>query len=98
MTIIGLTGGIATGKSTVARMIRRRGIPVICADDLARKAVVRGSLGLKKIARAFGPDVLTRKGELNRPLLGKIVFASPSKRKKLNHEEQAFQKIKTCQL
>lgn len=84
MKIIGLTGGIASGKSTVARMIRRKGIPVICADDLARRAVRRGRPALKKIARIFGPGVITRNGELNRPLLGKIVFASSVKRKKLN--------------
>ncbi|MDO8519507.1 MAG: dephospho-CoA kinase [Deltaproteobacteria bacterium] len=82
--VIGLTGGIATGKTTVARMIRRRGIPVICADDLARQAVKKGSPGLKKITRTFGPEMLTRKGELNRPGLARIVFANPHKRKQLN--------------
>lgn len=90
MKIIGLTGGIATGKSTVARMIRRKGIPVICADDLARKAVRRGSPALKKIARIFGPGVITRNGELNRPLLGKIVFENPLRRKKLNQIVHPF--------
>ena len=90
MKIIGLTGGIASGKSTVARWLKRRGIPVICADDLARKAVARKSAALQKIVRAFGRQVLKSGGELNRPLLAKIVFASPKKRKILNRIVHPF--------
>ena len=78
---VGLTGGIATGKSTVAKMFAELGIPVIDADQLAREVVSPGSPGLEEIAREFGADVLTADGALDRKAMGAIVFGDPAKRK-----------------
>lgn len=78
--IIGLTGGIATGKSTVASYLQELGIPVIDADHLARLAVVPGSPILTRIVDHFGSQILTETGELNRRELGKVVFASPTQK------------------
>jgi dephospho-CoA kinase len=78
--VIGLTGGIATGKSTVARFFAKLGIPVIDADQLARDAVHPGSPALKKIETVFGKDMLTQEGTLDRKRLGALVFAAPEKR------------------
>ena len=80
---IGLTGGIATGKSTVARLLEARGYSVIDADHLARVVTAPGSPGLAQIVARFGTDVLTPNGELNRPRLGQIVFAKPDLRHQL---------------
>lgn len=82
--LIGLTGGIATGKSTVSTFIRQSGIPVIDADQVARKVQQPQTIGLAKIATAFGRQVLLENGELNRPALAKIVFSDQVARKKLN--------------
>lgn len=76
MKWIGLTGGIATGKSTVAKILRDLGYPVIDADALAREASSRGSEGLAEIVQKFGGDVLTKSGELDRKKLGSKVFGS----------------------
>ena len=62
--IVALTGGIATGKTTVAQMFRDHGIPVIDADQLARQAVELGSPGLNKITAVFGQEVVDENGEL----------------------------------
>ena len=78
MILLGLTGGIAAGKSFVGRMIARRGIPVIDADVLAREAVRPGTEGFFEVARAF-PQVIKGK-EIDRPALGRIVFSDPEKR------------------
>ncbi|MBI2339491.1 MAG: dephospho-CoA kinase [Deltaproteobacteria bacterium] len=83
MKIIGLTGGIASGKSTVASMIAGEGIPVVCADELARLAVDPGKPAYKKIVRAFGRTILNRDTSINRARLGAVVFTSSAKRKKL---------------
>jgi dephospho-CoA kinase len=83
MLVVGLTGGIASGKSTVSRFLREAGIPVICADELARKAVERGSPGLEQIRRVFGDEVLDEDGNLDRKVVGKIVFDDEAKRKAL---------------
>ncbi len=83
MLVVGLTGGIASGKSTVGRMFRDYGIPVICADELARKAVEPGSSGLKEILRVFGNGVLNAEGNLDRAAMAKIVFQDPGARKLL---------------
>jgi dephospho-CoA kinase len=80
MRWIGLTGGIATGKSTVSKILRDLGLPVVDADVLARVAVQAGSEGLKKIVSHFGNDILTEQGELNRQKLGEIIFRNEEKR------------------
>jgi dephospho-CoA kinase len=72
---IGLTGGLGTGKSTVAQMLRDRGFVVIDADEMARLALRPGSKGLAKVVNRFGPEVLESSGELNRRQLGAKVFA-----------------------
>lgn len=76
IVVFGLTGGIGSGKSTVARHLRSRGLPVIDADVLAREAVAKGSEGLGEVVRAFGPDVLQADGSLDRARLAQRVFAS----------------------
>jgi len=84
MILVGLTGGVACGKSSVARLFQDCGAILIDADVLARTVVERGKPALKDIARVFGKKALQTDGTLNRPALGKIVFASPAKLKKLN--------------
>lgn len=81
--IIGLTGGIASGKSSVARLIEERGVPVIDADQLAREAVQPGSPALERIAAAFGREVVSVDGTLDRKRLGTLVFADADKRRQL---------------
>ncbi|WP_373048930.1 dephospho-CoA kinase [Vulgatibacter sp.] len=78
MQRIGLTGGIASGKSTVARLLAARGVPVIDADALAREVVAPGSEGLAAIAARW-PQVV-RDGVLDRKALGALVFAAPAER------------------
>jgi dephospho-CoA kinase len=78
MLLVGLTGGIGSGKSTVADLLRKRGAVVLDADDFARAAVVAGSAGLRKVADRFGPEVLAPDGELDRRKLASIVFADPA--------------------
>ncbi|MFC5471853.1 dephospho-CoA kinase [Cohnella suwonensis] len=80
---IGLTGGIATGKSTVARMLEERGALLIDLDVIAREVVEPGQPSLSAIAERFGPSVLREDGTLDRKKLGSIVFADASKRKTL---------------
>jgi len=77
--IIGLTGGIATGKSSVARFFEERGIVVIDADQLARSAVEPGSQGLERVVAAFGNDILAPDGQLDRKHLSSLVFSDPGK-------------------
>jgi dephospho-CoA kinase len=81
--IIGLTGGIASGKSTVARLFEEQGAMVIDADTLAREAVRPGSIALERIVALFGPEFLLPDGSLDRKRLGRLVFADASKRCKL---------------
>lgn len=83
MYLIGLTGGIAAGKSTVAEHWRKLGAHEIDADALAREAVARGSAGLDEVVAEFGPGVVTEDGDLNRAALGAIVFANEAKRERL---------------
>ncbi|MET0343046.1 MAG: dephospho-CoA kinase [Polyangiales bacterium] len=82
--VVGLTGGIASGKSTVARVFAELGIPVIDADKLAREVVAPGSEGLAAIVATFGSDVLLADGTLDRKALAARVFADPALRLKLN--------------
>jgi len=81
--IFGLTGGIASGKSTVARLLREHGAPIVDADALAREVVEAGSPGLAALVESFGPSILLPDGSLDRGALGAIAFASPEDRKKL---------------
>ena len=80
---VGLTGGVASGKSTVAGMLAELGAVVIDADLLAREVVAAGTDGLAEVVAAFGPDVLTADGELDRPAMGAIVFADGARRRVL---------------
>ena len=83
MLLVGLTGGIGSGKSTVSRMLAARGAVVIDADDLARRAVEPGSPGLEKVVEAFGPEVRAADGSLDREAVAAKVFADPEKRRLL---------------
>lgn len=80
---VGLTGGVASGKSTVSEILTELGAVVIDADKLAREVVARGTDGLAEVVEAFGPEILTPTGELDRPALGAIVFSVEDKRRVL---------------
>jgi dephospho-CoA kinase len=84
MYLIGLTGGIASGKSVVSGRLASRGAIVVDADVLAREVVEPGSEGLEAIARAFGPKILASDGSLDRAALGAVIFSDPEERAKLN--------------
>ena len=75
MKIIGLTGGIASGKSTVATELRKQNIPVFDADEVSRNAVAKGSKGLAMVAEAFGSEYLTSEGEMDRAKISQLVFS-----------------------
>lgn len=81
---VGLTGGIAAGKSTVAARLALLGARVIDHDVLAREVVAPGSAGLAAVVEAFGAEVLTPLGELDRSVLGRIVFSDVAARTRLN--------------
>lgn len=82
--VVGLTGGIASGKSTVARHFADLGVPSVDADVLAREVVAKGTPGLAAIVETFGPAFLLPDGTLNRKALGQLVFDDPAARTKLN--------------
>ena len=82
--IIGLTGGIGSGKSTVASMLLACDIPVIDADSIARSLTTK-TIIIKEIIQIFGDDILTKEGEIDRKKLGKIVFSSPKLLHKLEN-------------
>lgn len=84
MLLFGLTGGVASGKSSVAARLALRGVPVIDADQLAREAVARGTPALREISEAFGSEYLTSDGDLDRKALAALVFRDEAKRKTLN--------------
>ena len=84
MLIIGLTGGYASGKSTVARMFMELGAILIDADTLARKVVAPGRPAWSEIVSHFGKEILQEDNEINRKALAEIVFSSDNQRKKLN--------------
>jgi dephospho-CoA kinase len=84
MFLVGLTGGIAAGKSTVAKRWVELGAIEIDADQLAREVVAPGTKGLELIRETFGDQVLNNEGNLNRTALGKLVFEDPDARVKLN--------------
>jgi dephospho-CoA kinase len=81
---VGLTGGIGAGKSEVSRRLAVQGAVIIDADAAARDVVAPGTEGLAEIIDAFGPEILLPDGTLDRPRLGDLVFADPSKRATLN--------------
>jgi len=81
--VIGLTGGIASGKSTVARILERLGAKVIDADAIAREVVAPGEPAYDAIIAEFGPGILNADGAINRPALARIVFADPETLKRL---------------
>ena len=83
MVRVGLTGGVASGKSAVAAILSELGALVIDADVLAREAVAPGTDGLREVVEAFGPEVLTADGQLDRPAMGAIVFADEGRRRAL---------------
>lgn len=82
--IIGLTGSIASGKSTVAKMIESYGLPIVDADVVARQVVEPGTPTLKKIAEAFGPEVIAQDGSMDRVKVGSMIFHNEEMRKTLN--------------
>jgi dephospho-CoA kinase len=84
MRRIGLTGGIGSGKSTVAAMFADHGAEVIDADVIAREVVAPGSEGLQAVVEEFGPRVLSPDGGLDRAALADIVFSEPASRERLN--------------
>ena len=84
MKLIGLTGGIASGKSTVAKRLVEHGAVLVDADRLAREVVEPGTPGLAEIERVFGSAVISPDGSLNRPALGAIIFADADRREALN--------------
>lgn len=82
--LLGLTGGISSGKSTISNYLRSLNIPIVDADLLARKVMGAGEPALAEIVEVFGEEALLPNGEVNRQRLGQIVFESADKRKKLN--------------
>jgi dephospho-CoA kinase len=85
MKWVGLTGGIASGKSTVARLFRERGIPVVDADQIAREVTRKDSPGLESVLSHFGRDLVDLQGNLDRKKLGRVVFADKAKLKELEN-------------
>jgi dephospho-CoA kinase len=83
MLLVGLTGGIGSGKSTVARLLERRGAVVIEADGLAREVVEPGTPGFARVVDAFGPGVVAADGTLDRAALAGIVFEDAERRREL---------------
>lgn len=83
MKIIGLTGGIASGKSTAARLLEELGAVVVDADQLAREAVMPGTAAHRAIIEGFGTQILLPDGSIDRKALGHIIFADPAARRRL---------------
>jgi dephospho-CoA kinase len=78
--LVGLTGGIGSGKSTVARLLERLGAAVIDADQLARDAVAKGTPGFDAVVRSFGEEIVAPDGNLDRRALAAIIFADPERK------------------
>ena len=93
MKIVGLTGGISSGKSTVSSYFKQLKIPVIDADEVARKVVKPNSQGAIEIRKAFGSDVFEEDGSLNRQKLGALIFSNAENRQKLDDLLQPLIKI-----
>ncbi|MER1924590.1 MAG: dephospho-CoA kinase, partial [Enterococcus casseliflavus] len=88
--VLGVTGGIATGKSTAVAHFRSLGLPIIDADIIAREVVEPNTEGLQAVTQAFGPQILTDDGHLNRQTLGALIFNDPEKRRLLNQTLSPF--------
>jgi dephospho-CoA kinase len=84
MKVVGLTGGIGTGKSTVTRLLRERGVAVIDADEATRAVQAPGSEGLRRLVDEFGPSILASDGDLDRGRLAAVAFTDPEARQRLN--------------
>ena len=95
MIIVGLTGGIATGKSTVAKMFKEAGAVIVDADLIAREVVEKGTPAWKKVRDEFGDEILLDDQEIDRDKLGDIIFNNPEKKEMLNSivHPAVFQKI-----
>ena len=83
MLLVGLTGGIGSGKSTVARLLERHGAVVIDADHLAREAVQKGTSGFDRVIDAFGPQIVAPDGDLDRSALAARIFTDPAQKSTL---------------
>jgi dephospho-CoA kinase len=83
VTRVGLTGGVASGKSTVSAMLAELGAVVIDADALAREVVQKGTAGLAAVVAEFGAELLTPDGDLDRPAMGRLVFGDEEARRRL---------------
>lgn len=82
--ILGLTGGIASGKSTVSNYLRALAVPIIDADLVSREVMRKGTPTVEKVVAQFGEEVLLEDGEINRKYLGDLIFTYPEKRKQLD--------------
>lgn len=82
--VIGLTGGIATGKSTVSELLTIHGFKIVDADVASRKAVEKGTTGLAQIREHFGEEAILENGEMDRQYVGELIFNYPEKRLELN--------------
>ena len=80
---VGLTGGVGSGKSTVARILADRGVPVVDADTIAREVVEPCAPAYREVVEAFGPGILREDGTLDRGALGRMVFSDPALRRRL---------------
>ena len=98
MYLVGLTGGIASGKSYVASLLEELGASTIDADQVARDVVIPGSSGLVQVVAAFGYEILLPGGELDRAKLGNIVFSDSAKRLELESILHPLIKARTTQL
>lgn len=90
--VVGLTGGIATGKSTVSSILSAKGIPIIDADDIAKRVVEPNQPAYQQIVKIFGHTILQADGQIDRKLLGNIVFSDSSKREQLNQAVHPYVK------
>lgn len=95
--IIGLTGGIASGKSTVSNLLRQAGLPIVDADQITRQVQRPGSPALAQLAAAFGSQIIQADGHLDRNRLGQRVFADPTALKRLNQIMQPLVRTAICQ-
>lgn len=82
--VIGLNGGIASGKSTVSELLSAHGFKIVDADIASRQAVEKGTKGLERVKEAFGEQAIDENGEMNRAYVGEVVFNQPEKRLELN--------------
>uniref|UniRef100_A0A383VGM4 Dephospho-CoA kinase n=1 Tax=Tetradesmus obliquus TaxID=3088 RepID=A0A383VGM4_TETOB len=89
MLVVGLSGGIAAGKSTATRQLIGLGIPVIDCDRVAHDTACKGAWGYRRIVAAFGPGILTETGDIDRARLGQLVFADAAARRRLNKATHA---------